>query len=96
MEKIMGKYETIFIVNTSLTDEEITAVTEKFKTLIADNGEILKVDEWGRRKLAYEIDDHKDGYYVLVEFSAPKEFPAELERIYKITDGILRSLVVRK
>lgn len=96
MEKIMGKYETVFVMDPSFTEEDVTAITEKFKTLIADNGEIVKVDDWGRRKLAYEIDDKTEGHYVLVEFTAPKDFPAELERNYRITDGIMRYLVIRK
>lgn len=91
-----NKYETIFIVDAAKSEEEIAQLVEKFKSLIESAGEIAKVDEWGKRRLAYEIDDRTEGYYVLVEFSAAPEFPAELSRQYKITDGIMRYLVISK
>ena len=69
---------------------------EKFKALIEQNGTIDSVDDWGKRRLAYEIQDELEGYYVLVNFTCPPEFPAELDRVYKITDGVLRSLIVAK
>ncbi len=93
------KYETIFALSTKTyaDDEALAAVTEKFKTLITDNGgEIENVDIWGKRRLAYEVNYETEGYYVLVNFSAPAAFPAELERVYKITDGVLRSIVLKK
>ncbi|MBQ7492070.1 MAG: 30S ribosomal protein S6 [Oscillospiraceae bacterium] len=96
MPKINGKYETIFIVNATLSEEDINAVVEKFTSLIAENGEITKIDQWGKRRMAYPIDDMPEGYYVLVEFDSKPEFPAELDRIYKITDGIIRSIIVAK
>ena len=96
MEKITAKYETVFIVSPVLDEEADAAVVEKFKALIAAHGEISKVDDWGKRKLAYPIDDLTEGHYVLVEFESGTEFPSELERIYGITDGILRSIVIRK
>ncbi len=96
MEKITAKYETVFIVSPVLDEEADAAVVEKFTNLIAANGEISKVDDWGKRRLAYPIDDLTEGHYVLVEFVSGTEFPAELERIYGITDGILRSIVIRK
>ena len=96
MPKITGKYETIFIVNATLTEEAIKGLVEKFTNLIAANGEIAKVEEWGKRRMAYAIDDMPEGYYTLVEFDAKPEFPAELDRVYKITDGIIRSMVVSK
>lgn len=96
MENNMGKYETIFIINPNLGDDETVAVTEKFKSLIAENGEVLKVDDWGKRKLAYEINDLREGHYVLIEFTADKSFVTELERKYRIDDSIMRSLVVKK
>ena len=86
MPKITGKYETIFIVNATLTEEAINAVVEKFTNLIAANGEITKIEQWGKR----------EGYYVFVEFDAKPEFPAELDRIFKITDGVIRSIIVAK
>ncbi len=96
MSEIINKYETIFVVDASLEEEAITAVVDKFKTLIAEAGTIESVDEWGKRRLAYPIDYKTEGYYVLVNFSAKPEFPAELERIYNITDGLLRSIVIKK
>lgn len=96
MPKITGKYETVFIVNATLSEEAIKALVEKFTNLISANGEITKVEEWGKRRMAYAIDDMSEGYYTLVEFDAKPDFPAELDRIYKITDGIIRSIIVAK
>lgn len=90
------KYETIFIVDSSIGEEAVKIVVEKFVNLIKEAGEINKVDEWGNKRLAYKIKDKLDGYYVLVLFDADTEFPQELERIYKITEGILRYLIIRK
>ena len=67
-----------------------------FTYLIAAYGTLESVAEWGKRGLAYEIDDEQEGYYVLVNFTAAHEFPAELDRIYKITEGVIRSLIVAK
>ncbi|MBR6729284.1 MAG: 30S ribosomal protein S6 [Clostridia bacterium] len=92
----INKYETIFVVDASLEEEKITALVEKFKSLISDAGEIESVDEWGKRRLAYPIDDKNEGYYVLIHFSAQPDFPQELERIYRITDGILRDIIIKK
>ena len=96
MEKAMVKYESIFVLDAALSEEELEALTEKFKSLIAANGEVESVDVWGKRKLAYDIDYKSEGYYVLVNFAASAEFPAELDRIYGITDGVLRTIIVRK
>lgn len=96
MPKITGKYETVFIVNATLTEEAINAVVEKFTNLIAENGEIIKVDPWGKRRMAYAIDDMNEGYYVFVEFESKPEFPAELDRIFGITEGVIRSIIVAK
>ena len=96
MVETINKYETIFIVDATLSEEQTAGVVEKFKSLIADAGEIESVDEWGKRRLAYPINDVNEGYYVLVNFSAKPDFPQELERIYNITDGILRSIVIKK
>lgn len=91
-----NKYETIFVVNSTKTDEEIEAVVEKFKSLIEKKATLESVDVWGKRRLAYEIDDVTEGYYVLVNFEAVPEFPRELERQYRIDENILRSIVIRK
>ena len=96
MAKLHESYETVMIINTQLGEEGVAALVEKFKNLISSNGTLENVDEWGKRRLAYEIEDETEGYYVLIEFSSEPDFPAELDRIYKITDGILRSLIVKK
>ena len=97
MSEVINKYETIFVVDASLEDEAIAGIVEKFKTLISNAGEIEgEVEEWGKRRLAYPIDYKTEGYYVLVNFSAKPDFPLELERIYNITDGLLRSIIIRK
>ena len=93
MEKL-SSYETLFIVDTQEGDA-IKAVVDKFTSLIAQNGTIESINEWGRRKLAYPINDLVEGYYVLVEFKSEPAFPAELERVFGITDGIMRSIVVK-
>ena len=89
MAKLGGKYETIFVVDSTLTDEATAAIVEKFKTL----GE---VNEWGKRRLAYPINHKNEGYYVLMTFESKTDFPAELTRIYNITDGIIRAIVVEQ
>lgn len=94
MAKIKAKYETIFIVNPNLTEEETADVVARFRALIEENATIDKVDEWGKRRLAYPINDLNEGYYVLMSFESKPDFPAELDRIYKITDNIMRSIIV--
>lgn len=96
MENKLKSYETLFVISPDLSEEDTKALVEKFTTLIKDNGEIGEVDEWGRRKLAYPIDYKTEGYYVLVNFKSATDFPSELERIFNITDNILRSLVIAK
>ena len=96
MTNVINKYETIFVIDASLPEEQITAISEKFQTMIAANGTVESVDVWGKRRLAYEIDYKTEGYYVLVNFASEAEFVAELERVYNITDGILRTIVIRK
>lgn len=94
MENINAAYETMFVVDLTPGEEAVKAVVEKFTSLIAANGTVTEVNEWGKRRLAYPINDMNDGYYVLVKFTAPAVFPTELERVYNITDGIMRSMVV--
>ena len=93
----MRKYETIFILNPSFDEETVKANIEKFKGVIENGGGTVEnVDVWGKRKLAYEIAKVNEGFYTLVEFSADPELPKELERIFRITDGVMRHIVVRK
>ena len=96
MAKIQDKYELLFIIDPNKTEEEIAALTEKFKALVEANGTVDEFEDWGKRKLAYEIEDRTEGNYVLIKFTSGPEFPAELKRILGITDGILRSLVVKQ
>ena len=92
----MNKYESMYILKPDLDEESRKALIEKFSALVTDNGvQIEKVDEWGQRKLAYEIDYIKEGYYVLMTFEAPSELPLELERNYNISDSVLRYNVIR-
>lgn len=95
MEKIFSKYETMFIVDVSGGEEATAAVVEKFKSLIEANGTVESFDEWGKRRLAYPINDMNDGYYVLVNFEAEPSFVAELERIFNITEGVMRSMTIK-
>ena len=96
MVEIINNYETVFIINPDLDEEKTNAVVEKFKSLIESAGTIDSIDVWGKRKLAYEINDKNEGYYVLVNFSAKSDFPAELDRIFKITEDIMRSIIIKK
>lgn len=96
MAKQSGHYETVMVLNTKLGEEALQALVEKFKALIEQNGTINNVDVWGKRRLAYLIEDETEGYYVLVDFTSKPDFPAELDRVYKITDGVLRSLITAK
>ena len=95
-EKLTYSYETIFIVDASLEEDTVKALVEKFTSLIAKNGTVEQIDEWGKRRLAYEINDKTEGYYVLVDFTSDGDFPKELDRQYRITDGILRTIIIRK
>ena len=96
MAEIINKYETIFVLDAALEEEKITALSEKFQKLIADNGTVESVDVWGKRKLAYPIDFKTEGYYVLVNYTAPATLPAEVERVMRITDSVMRFVTVKK
>ena len=96
MAQLKANYETVMVFSVKNGEESVNALVEKFNTLIADNATINKVDTWGQRTLAYPINDETVCHYVVVEFTSSPEFPAELDRIYKITDGVLRSLLVAK
>lgn len=94
MAKLSEKYEAVIVFSLKKDEEQIKALTEKFSELIKANGTLTNIDEWGKRKLAYEINYESDGYYVLYNFESKPDFPAELERVINITDGVLRSVVV--
>lgn len=95
MEK-MQKYETLFVVDVTLGEDAVKALVEKYINRITENGEIIEVNEWGKRKLAYEIDYKTEGYYVLVTFKSQADFPARLERSFTLNEGIMRSIVIKK
>ena len=90
----MKKYETVMVFSTAITEEETQALVEKFKNLIAKNGTVESVDDWGKRRLAYPINDEEEGVYTVINFTSEPSFPAELDRVYKITEGVMRSLIV--
>ncbi len=94
MEKL-SSYETLFIIDCQQGEDGIKALVEKFTGIIAANGTVEEINEWGKRKLAYPINDLTEGYYVLVNFKSVPTLPLELERVFGITDGILRSIVVK-
>ena len=96
MAKTTDKYDLMYIINPNLSEEETAAVVEKFKALVEQNGTLEEMEEMGKRKLAYEINYISEGYYVLVKFTSGPDFPAELDRVLGITDGILRSLITRR
>lgn len=93
---LKANYETVMVISMKQGEDGIQALIEKFKALIEKHATLQSVDEWGKRKLAYLINKESEGYYVLMNFEAEAEFPAELDRIYKITDGVMRSLIIRK
>ena len=90
---VTANYETVMIVSMKKGEEGIQAIIEKFKALIEKHATLKNVDEWGKRKLAYDINYESEGYYVVYSFDSKPDFPAELERIISITDGVLRSIV---
>jgi small subunit ribosomal protein S6 len=95
MASIQNRYEIIMVFSVQQGEDTAKALVEKFKALIAENSTIDSEEDWGKRRLAYPIQDELDGYYYLTRFTAAPDFPAELDRVLKITDGVLRSLIVR-
>jgi len=91
----MRKYEGMFIFYPSLEEEKRAKLQERFKGIIEENGTISNVDEWGIRKLAYLIDDIGEGYYVLVNFESTPEVVKELDRVARISDGIMRHMITK-
>ena len=95
MEKVLNSYESLFIVDLSNGEEAAKATVTKFTSLIAENGEIVDIADWGKRRLAYLINDMSEGYYTVVTFKAEASFPAELERLFNIDETVMRSIVLR-
>ena len=96
MAEVSANYESVVVISTTLGEDGIKAMVEKITSLISQNGTLDSVNEWGKRRLAYPINDETEGYYVLFNFTSVPSFPAELDRIYKITEGLLRTLIVAK
>ncbi len=95
MEKVINSYESLFIVDVSKGEEVTEAAVNKFTSLIEANAEVIDVAKWGKRRLAYPINDMPEGYYVVVTFKSEPAFPAEFERLANIDEAVLRSMVIR-
>ncbi len=96
MAKLNGNYEVLYIINPTLGEEDTAAVVARFKELAEAHGTVSEIDEWGKRKLAYLINDLDEGYYVLMTFSSDPAFPAELDRLMRINPNVMRSIIVSK
>ena len=96
MEKKICSYETLFAISGNCSDEEYKALLEKFVTLVNDNATDVNVDEWGKKRLAYPINYITEGYYVLLTFKSEPSFPVELERVFGITEGVIRYMTTTK
>ncbi len=92
----MTSYETLFIVHPSLTEEEVKPLIEKVKGVIEEAGTVTEIEEWGKKRLAYEIEKVKDGYFTLITFEAEPSVLDELNHIYRITENLLRGIVINK
>jgi len=93
---VINSYEAVIVISLKAGEEAVAETVKKFKDLIEKNATMESVDEWGKRRLAYPINKESDAYYVLFNFKSEAEFPAELDRITKITDGVLRSMIIKK
>lgn len=93
MERQFSSYEALFVVDLDLGDEGVKTIIEKFKGMIEAAGKIIQVADWGKRRLAYPINDKNEGYYTLITFEAPGDLPAELNRVFNITEGIMRAMI---
>ena len=96
MEKKICSYETLFAVNGNLAEDDAKAVIEKFVNLINANASDVDVNEWGKRRFAYPINYVTEGYYVLVTYKSEPSFPIELNRVFGITEGVIRYIVTAK
>jgi len=91
----MSLYETIYIIKPDVEEEAIKSLVDKFKALVEEGGEVDTIDEWGKRKLAYAIEDYTEGYYVYMKFKAESHIPKELDRVFGITEDIIRHIIVK-
>ena len=95
MEKVINSYEGMFIVSLANGEEAAKVTVNKFTGLIASNAEVVQIDEWGKRRFAYPIEDMNEGYYTVVTFKSESAFPAELQRLMNIDESVLRAMVIR-
>ena len=95
MEKAINSYESMFVVSVADGEEAAKATVSKFTNLIAANAEVINIDDWGKRRMAYPIEDMNEGYYTVVTFKSAGDFPAEMERLMNIDESVLRSMVIR-
>lgn len=96
MAKVNADYEVMYIMDPAIGEEGVAALIEKFRALAETQGTVTAVDDWGKRRLAYPINDLNEGHYVLMTFQSAPQLPAELDRVLKITDGVIRSMIVCK
>ena len=94
MEKVNNSYEGMFIVSLANGEEAAKATVNKFTGLVSANAEVVAIDEWGRRRFAYPIQDMTEGYYTVVTFKSQGDFPAELQRLMNIDESVLRAMVI--
>ena len=92
----MNKYESVIIINPNLEEEAIKALIEKISNLINTDGKVVSVEELGKKKLAYEIKKNKEGYYIVFKFEANPSIISELERVYRITDEVIKFIDVKE
>ncbi len=95
MEKVINSYECLFIFDVTNGDEATDATVNKFTSLVEANAEVVDVAKWGKRRLAYPINDMPEGYYVVVTFKSAPEFPGELDRLFNIDETIMRSMIIK-
>ena len=95
MEKIINSYESMFIVSLANGEEAAKATVNKFTGLITANAEVIQIDEWGKRRLAYPIEDMNEGYYTVATFKSEGAFPAELQRLMTIDESVMRVMVIK-
>ncbi len=95
MEKLSTSYESLFIVDVANGEEATKATVDKFTALITENSQVIEIAQWGKRRLAYAIDDKNEGYYVVATYKSEPSFPAEFERLCNIDENVMRSMTLR-
>jgi small subunit ribosomal protein S6 len=95
MEKVINSYECLFIVDVTKGETVTDATVNKFMSLIEANAEVVDVAKWGKRRLAYPINDMPEGYYTVVTFKSAPEFPSELDRLFNIDETVMRSMIIK-